>query len=508
MFEKIDVEEIEKIIKHLEKQLNVHFADTAFAGLMIHIAIAIERLRRNEKIEMPIEQLQNLQKTQEFLRLKDLMKVVESTYKITIPDTEIGYITVHVLGAKLRDHFHNDNKAMTVQNDEKIIEIIDLFIRQVSIDLHTDLSKDFELRKGLYVHIRPALERLKYGLENHNPLLDDIFKYYLAIFEICSVRIKVFEEAFTVIFNTDEIGYIVLHIGSALERLNEQPINQAIRVIIVCGSGIGTAKMLSSRIRKELPELEVIAELSVLELDDPAMDRADYIISSITISRSLKIPCINVSPLLTVEDMNELRRIFGRHDHSYNKTKSQYETLMEIIAKNCQIIDDQQLQRDLFSFLNGDSILTQWGLMDFLNAFTITCKIEANNLEEAIRQTAQPLLKRKWIENNYVKRVIKNCKRLPQHFVLMQGLVMPHAETGNDVLRTSMSLGVLKEPVTYGDFKISVILLLAVRENNYEKAMEEVLIILEDEALIQKLTDCDKGDEVTKVISNILDQSE
>jgi mannitol/fructose-specific phosphotransferase system IIA component (Ntr-type)/galactitol-specific phosphotransferase system IIB component len=311
-----------------------------------------------------------------------------------------------------------------------------------------------------------------------------------------------------VIFNTDEIGYIVLHIGSALERLNEQPINQAIRVIIVCGSGIGTAKMLSSRIRKELPELEVIAELSVLELDDPAMDRADYIISSITISRSLKIPCINVSPLLTVEDMNELRRIFGRHDHSYNKTKSQYETLMEIIAKNCQIIDDQQLQRDLFSFLNGDSILTQWGLMDFLNAFTITCKIEANNLEEAIRQTAQPLLKRKWIENNYVKRVIKNCKRLPQHFVLMQGLVMPHAETGNDVLRTSMSLGVLKEPVTYGDFKISVILLLAVRENNYEKAMEEVLIILEDEALIQKLTDCDKGDEVTKVISNILDQSE
>jgi mannitol/fructose-specific phosphotransferase system IIA component (Ntr-type) len=71
-----------------------------------------------------------------------------------------------------------------------------------------------------------------------------------------------------------------------------------------------------------------------------------------------------------------------------------------------------------------------------------------------------------------------------------------------------MSLGVLKEPVTYGDFKISVILLLAVRENNYEKAMEEVLIILEDEALIQKLTDCDKGDEVTKVISNILDQSE
>jgi PTS system ascorbate-specific IIA component len=206
--------------------------------------------------------------------------------------------------------------------------------------------------------------------------------------------------------------------------------------------------------------------------------------------------------------MNALRRIFGRHDHSYHKTKSQYEALMEIIAKNCQIIDDQQLQRDLFSFLNGDSILTQWGLMDFLNAFTITCKIEANNLEEAIRQTAQPLLKRKWIENNYVKRVIKNCKRLPQHFVLMQGLVMPHAETGNDVLRTSMSLGVLKEPVTYGDFKISVILLLAVRENNYEKAMEEVLIILEDEALIQKLTDCDKGDEVTKVISNILDQSE
>ncbi|KAA2301381.1 PRD domain-containing protein, partial [Clostridioides difficile] len=54
----------------------------------------------------------------------------------------------------------------------------------------------------------------------------------------------------------EEIGFLVMHFGASIERL--RALKREIRAIIVCTSGIGSSRMLSSRLSKEIPEIRIM----------------------------------------------------------------------------------------------------------------------------------------------------------------------------------------------------------------------------------------------------------
>ena len=54
-----------------------------------------------------------------------------------------------------------------------------------------------------------------------------------------------------------EIGYIAIHIGAAME--NEGKLEGRIyRVAVACASGIGTSRLLTTRLQKEFKVIQVI----------------------------------------------------------------------------------------------------------------------------------------------------------------------------------------------------------------------------------------------------------
>jgi mannitol operon transcriptional antiterminator len=102
----------------------------------------------------------------------------------------------------------------------------------------------------------------------------------------------------------EEIGYLVMHFGAALERLNRK--TARFRALIVCSSGIGSSKILASRIKKEIPEIESLRNVSLFDLGSIPKSEYDLIISTILLS-GIASDYVLVNPLLTQEDIQKIR---------------------------------------------------------------------------------------------------------------------------------------------------------------------------------------------------------
>ena len=114
-------------------------------------------------------------------------------------------------------------------------------------------------------------------------------------------------EEFGVPISMNECGYITMYIALAVQ-LSKQEEDQSPRLIIVCPSGGVTVWMLLSRIKAELPEFKVLDVVSIKELSKVNRDKAAAIVSTVKI-KDHSLPVIKVSPLLTDEDISNLKAL-------------------------------------------------------------------------------------------------------------------------------------------------------------------------------------------------------
>lgn len=185
LFQDIDIPFIEKCIIAGEQQLETVFSDDAFQGLVIHIAIAIKRIRLGRDIIMSNNDLTSYEITKEFATASFIAQQLEDHFHIEVPYGEIGYITVHLLGSNVYavNHENSENWAMLQVLTGEIL-------RAVSEKMHEDcLIQDKSLFNGLMDHLRPAIYRLKHDLKVKNPILNEISNNYHALFEIVKASI-------------------------------------------------------------------------------------------------------------------------------------------------------------------------------------------------------------------------------------------------------------------------------------------------------------------------------
>ncbi|RIO60182.1 PRD domain-containing protein, partial [Mammaliicoccus sciuri] len=157
-------------------------------------------------------------------------------------------------------------KTSEVNRYHREIDDLDILteqlIERMSGDLGLDLMSDSKLLNGLIVHLRPAIHRLKFDMTHDNPLKKEIILQYQQLIEGIKKHIWGIEETYNIAFDDNELTYITLHFASAIERISTVTTNK-IKVVLLCGSGIGTSQLLKSRIAHIYPELEVVDAYSI-----------------------------------------------------------------------------------------------------------------------------------------------------------------------------------------------------------------------------------------------------
>lgn len=498
LIDDIDIPFIENIVNIMEKKIGVDYSDVAYANIVAHICVSLMRINKGRYIDLNLED-KNMVQTREYTVAKDLIEIVEGYYNIKIIEDEIIYITACLLGGNLSSIYEN-SKGEWIHIQLLVKEVIEL----VNSKIISDIGQDWKLYNSLLEHIKPMINRLKYGIKLENPILKSIKEDYEELFQIVKESVYPIEEFIGKKINDDEIGYLTIHFGAAIERERFSGIVLP-RVVIVCNTGIGTSELLSVQIQSMF-EVSIVAVVSKRKLEE-ILDREDIdvIISTVPIENVKGIKVIYVSPILSEDNIKELNGIFLKSSGK----RVEIDGLISVIERSCTINDRHQLEKDLYNIFNLKMLKNEDGddkpvLKDIISKETIKLNVEAKNWEEAVRIGGELLVKVGAAEERYVDSMIEAVKEIGPYIVILEGVAMPHARPEEGALEIGMSIITLKEPIEFGNKENDpvklVISFCAVDSESHLKALSQLMVLLEDEEAIDRIVNSIDVDEILEII--------
>lgn len=197
-----------------------------------------------------------------------------------------------------------------VLNDRKLAEqITDFYILSVSQTLHYSFDKT--ISEELVNHILSMISRLKMNISLPNALLKDIKLEYSSVFNATAEASREIDKKFDLpIIPEDEIGFISLYF---IKYYEESQTQQTVKTYIVCTTGIGTSEIISTKIQKKFPEIEIIGLGSTINIKNVLREspKIDLIISTVPIKDSelCSIPVELVSAFFTNQDEERIRKV-------------------------------------------------------------------------------------------------------------------------------------------------------------------------------------------------------
>ena len=363
LIDKSAIEKLEQSVYKVEK-MKLKLADSAYVGLIVHLAIALQRIKNNERITIDPLFLLELKKTKEYNIAVDLATDISNNFNVEIPEDEIGYITMHLKGSKMQANTKSEETHMIGKYE--LIKIAKKMITIAEKETGCSLLQNKNLLMGLVNHLEPAISRLKMNLDIRNPLLFKIKETYPQIYETSRKSCKVLQDLLGVEIPESEIGYIAMHIGAAME--NEGKMEQRIyRVAVACASGIGTSRLLATRLQKEFKNIKVIDVISTINIKDEWLKEKgiELIISTVALNSPVKTVIVN--PLLLEEDRKKIQKnlseIIGNISvdeikvNKHNNFKNNILTLMEYGEAFIKIMNN-------FHFSEEDSINSKLELIE------------------------------------------------------------------------------------------------------------------------------------------------
>lgn len=233
------------------------------------------------------------------VKINHIFQIIERMLSTKIDTTLYSYY-VFVFST-----YTNFSDKVLYVNEDELSQAIDSFVLEFEkyfgkIDVNV-----MGLKKDLAVHIKTLIEKSTLDIFETNPLLNNIKATYFELFQAVKQSIFVLENSLDTNFNDDEIGYIVLYFAKCYEKQSKFT---RLKTLVVCNTGRGSAKLLSSRIKNNIPELEISEVYSLSQFYNNDTSDIDLIISTVHIDQAT-IPSIVVSPLLNAQEIQQIRGI-------------------------------------------------------------------------------------------------------------------------------------------------------------------------------------------------------
>lgn len=462
MFPKTNLYCIQNIIQEAEKELGFYFTDQAFLNLITHIAIAIERVKDNKGVSVNETYLESLKEEPEYNIAKWVVDELGKKFRVSFPDEEIGYISMHMLGAKIQENYDASKyNTLIERQDNEYVNIAKNIIEMSSEILNIDLTGDAALLTRLVLHLRPTIMRLKYGFKLTNPMLGRIKEEYTSIFGAAWACSSIFERKLGIAIDEDEVGYIALHLA-----LSAQNIKSKIKTVVVCSSGIGTSQLVASKLAEKFSVLEITHILPFNLLNQDIIEESDIIISTI---RNVKYQekVVYISVLVDDNDLANIENAIRKLKYS-SKTRSKEE--------NKKDQENDIFEREL-CFLDSE-------ITDFI---------------EAINYYGKLLEIKGYAKEGFHENILEREKKGSTY--VGKGIAIPHASEVY-VNKSKICIVRFKNSITWQKDQLNFIVILCLKfddVNTTKKFFKNFYSVLKDDEIISKVKSAQSIDDIVNI---------
>lgn len=415
VFTQEEMERLRKILLDAVSQYNLRLTDIAFKNILVHSLIMLKRFAKQKKVIYEERDMESFEIRKEFECAQNIIRKIEEVFGVDLGN-EVYYLTQHLISSQ---RFLIDDP----EDDYEYKEEIEKILQRIKTEMHIDLSDDKQLINGLAMHLGAALQRLRFDMNIRNEFLDSIKNMYPLAFELAVLAGEVIEETYKFKAKENEIGFLAMHFGAALERkgLNKKPKRK--KVVIVCIAGVATAMLLKEKIEQHFGDkVEIVKTCPSHSVTQEMIDEMDLILTTVELSdfHSSKIKKINL--FLEEKDI---------------------ETISNVLEDSAVKVDYRKIfRKDLFftekDFKNKKQVLEYiTGIMQ-----------EKGYISESVKQS---VFKREEMATTELGSLV----------------AIPHALL-NEVGEAIVSVLILKKPITWENEKVQVVLLLNIPKDKHD----------------------------------------
>ena len=355
---------IQAIIADIDFPESFYMPYANFKNLVVHIYISILRIKEGKYIDLSDELSKRVISYDEFNIANKVVKELSKKLDLTFPEDEILYLTMHLISKNAVTNYEKVSPEISEMAQKMIDEIY-----KVS---KYDFRSNIDLFFALALHLGPLIERLRYGLTMKNPILNDIKDNQIA-FMLATVATNPINETYKTRVCDDEIGYIALHIASAMENNTYLKRN----ILVVCGSGNSSAQIMKTQIeRKYKEQIDSLTLTDLSKVDLYNLDKFDFIVSSVPIKQKTDTPIVyvdvifkqkdfmKINDVFNVDNFTEINRIFDNsiliRDIDIKDMNSALDILSDIVSAKTGIdkenLKEQYLKREEMAFTSYGNV--------------------------------------------------------------------------------------------------------------------------------------------------------
>ena len=460
--------------------------ENSYVGLIIHISIAINRIKKNEVIEDDENWKQDLSRDEDYELAKSIVEELEREFAISIPQVEISYICLHLKGAK-HEKIQWDSGQKQILENRELQQLVNDMIDAYDTKQAYLMKQDDGFIQGLLAHLQPTLIRLVYGMQIQNPVLEDIKVSYPDIYRRCENVAKVLKAYTGKEVPEQEIGFLTVHFGAAMVRLEGR--QQKIRKVsagVICSSGIGISRLMSSKLERLFHGRMQLTAYGKHDITPYVMSRTDFFISTIPLEQS-DIPLVFVNPLLNEEDIEHIRHMV----HKY-----------EQLPKKQNEADEFSMQLEEVNFV-ASQINTVIKYMDF---FRVDNQISFGELLIAIGEKMSPYSDCQEI----IREDILRREQIASQVFAEFGFALFHART-KGVMRPAFSVCMTKDLEPFADayFKgIQIVFIMLAPADDHVKINGDIMgyissMLIEDYEFMDIVVKGDKEEIRSALYANL-----
>ena len=489
-----DLKTMEKVINLAEHFSGRFLTDTSFTNLKYFLVLSLYRMRLKKYAE------QDSKKNSKYEMAGYILKQLSDFAGIEVMEEEIKFL------GRILNEMRYIKKTTSNQEIVKMQVITRTFIEHVSIDIDLNLQGDYIFYENLINHLESMFSS---AIQDNtvNSVVTEVLERYPKIQEAVQNNVSVLEEYIGRKLNEVEISYIVVHICAAMERNKNS--TERYSVILVCNGGIGTSQLLLARLKKYF-NFDVADIIPAHDLKNADINEADVILSTVALDTDMEY--IQVDPLLNDEDCINVGKKLSRLKESHKaisrpKVKEKPEAvhmkrIKEILAADTppeQMVF--QIEEVVNEFCHKEVSMP---LLAMLPSEAVRLNVSCESWQEAVRQSAQYLLRNGCIEERYISSMIENVEKNGPYILVAPGFALPHEALNAGAKKVGMSLIRLAEPVVFGKPEFDpvewVCCLSAINKETHLKAMFHLVNLFHNQKFRDEIRDAGSGEEVYNAI--------
>ena len=454
-FSEKDIEICYEAISRLSQKYHHQFSEEYSCLLLVECLVFKKRTEHNncltERTSNLINDLNHLEVY--FFSGELLESIINKSF------SEISPYEIEAMAYSLLAYGFSIQSADYIQNIEH--QVNELIIK-VSNLLSLDLSKDNHLKLMLSNHISKMIFRLRNQIYITNPALEEIKKQYSSLFNVIWIAIRGLSKYYEINISNEELAFIVIHFQLAIEKI-VKPLN----IVVICQNGIATSELIMSKLHKIFDSDAKITNINARELDFYDLSNIDLIISTIALPE-VKVPVIEVSPILTKDEIESIRSFYSEH-------MTDNYTLMRTS------LDGRKFNLEsLQTLIKKPSLIRE------------TVKSKKECIEKMIRECDATNRRIKEFKESILERETLGSTSV------YTGVALPHCDP-RFVEQSELIVMTLDKPINWGKNNVKLIILIAVAENDipiFKDSLIALYSVIENQELMNELVQLENGDEI------------